>query len=66
MEPKRELNMEEITPVEESKKSEKLGACRETDYNNVAAPTINSKKTQILGDTSRNPRYELITHLWYV
>jgi translation initiation factor 4A len=59
MEPKRELNMEEITPVEESKKSKKLGACRETEYNNVAAPTINSKKSQISG--SRTPNNELIT-----
>lgn len=63
MEPKRELNMEGITPVGGSKKAEKLGACSDTGYNNVAAPTISSKKTQILGDTSRTTRDELITKL---
>ena len=61
MEPNRELNMEEITPVGKSEKAKKLGASRDTECNNVAAPTINSKKTQILGDTSRTPRNELIT-----
>ena len=46
--------MKEITPVEEE-----LAACRETEYNNVAAPTINSKKSQISG--SRTPNDELVT-----
>lgn len=61
VEHQRELNTEEITPVGESKKSEEVGACRVTEDNSVAGPTINSKKTGISGDTSRTQIDQLIS-----